>query len=127
QGLLLIVHHHAGQVDSHVDPSGRLSHRSTIDSSGVGLMEWNLYRPSRLVSTRPAASRTSRCCEMACRDEPSPCLEAKRAQISKSVCPFLSVSSSRIARRVGSAKALKTSPTPQHVRQVSTCLSRSHR
>src|SRR5215467_14910368 len=67
----------------------------------------------------------SRCCEIACRDEPSPCLAARREQISKSVCPFRSVSSSRIVRRVGSAKALKTSPTHQNVMQADTCLSTS--
>jgi hypothetical protein len=39
-------------------------------------------------------------------------LVAKRAQISKSVCPSLAVSSSRIVLRVESAKALKTSPNP---------------
>src|SRR5690625_900966 len=49
---------------------------------------------------------------MACREEPRWCLLASRAQISKSVWPSRSVSSSRITRRVGSASALKTSAIP---------------
>src|SRR3712207_6029417 len=78
---------------------------------GVVSRSWNLYRPSRRVCTRPAASSTSRCCETACRDEPTPCLVISRVHSSNSVWPLRSWSSSRIARRVGSARALNTSPT----------------
>src|SRR3954471_20946497 len=41
----------------------------------------------------------------------SRCLFARREQISNSVCPSLSASSSRIFRLVGSARALNTSAT----------------
>src|SRR3712207_3098877 len=86
-------------------------HRSRIVSSGAVSRWWNLYLPSLLVLTRPADSRTSRCWEMACRDEPSPCLTASREQISNRVCPSRSLSSSRTALLVRSASALYTSLT----------------
>ena len=57
------------------------------------------------------SSSTPRCWEIACRVEPRPCLVVRREQSSNSVCPSRSASSSRIVRRVGSARALKTSPT----------------
>src|SRR5215470_16056421 len=60
---------------------------------------------------RPAASSTSRCWEMACREEVSRCFMASRTQISNRVWSSRSASSSRIFRRVGSASAWYTSPT----------------
>ena len=74
-------------------------------------IRWNLQRPSRRTATSPASTRTSMCCEMACRDDVSPCFVARRAHNSKSVWSSRSASSSRIARRVESASALKTSVT----------------
>src|SRR3954471_6423171 len=76
-----------------------------------GSSEWNLYRPSRRVVTRPASSSTSRCWETACLLELSPCRLISRAHSSNSVWSSRSWSSSRMARRVGSARALNTSPT----------------
>jgi hypothetical protein len=63
------------------------------------------------------------CCEIACRVEPMPCFVASREQSSNSVCPSRSVSSSRIARRVGSASALNTSPTTSNTlgKQILAC------
>ena len=68
--------------------------------------------PAPLVEAR---TRATSACEMAWRDEPSWCFVARRVQISNSVCPLRSLSSSRIARRVGSARARKTSPTPSMI------------
>src|SRR5205814_1332207 len=95
QRLLLVIDQHRGDVDPHLPLLPRLGRqRSRIVSSGVVSRWWNLYLPSLMVLTRPADSRTSRCWEIACRDEPSPCLVASRAQSSNSVCPSRSLSSS---------------------------------
>src|SRR4030095_6544642 len=116
QRLLLVVHQHRGEVDPHLlllPRGGR--HRWRMVSSGVVSRWWNLYLPSLLVLTRPADSSTSRCGEIACRDEPSPCLVASREQSSNSVWPSRSLSSSRIALLVGSAGALYTSLTDHSI------------
>ena len=72
--------------------------------------------------TRPAASSTSRCWEMACRDEPRPCFIVSRAQISNSVWPSRSV-----ARRGSRASRAPQARGRRHrcreYRQVITCLS----
>src|SRR5215207_6676076 len=77
--------------------------------SGVVSRYWNLYLPSRRLLTRPAASSTSRCCEIACRDNPSSCFIVSLVQSSNRVWPSRSWSSSRIARLAGAASAWKTS------------------
>ena len=86
-----------------LEPDG---HRSAISRSGAVSRSWNLKRPCRRVLTSPASSRTSRCCEIAWRVEPRPWLLISRTQSSYSVWPSRCCSSSRIARRVGSASAL---------------------
>src|SRR4029453_5293081 len=112
QRLLLVVDQHRGDVDPHLLlPLWVGRHRFRMVSSGVVSRSWNLYLPSLLVLTSPADSRTSRCWEMACRDEPSPGRGGSRLQISNRVCPSRSLSSSRIALLVGSASALYTSLT----------------
>src|SRR5689334_20468268 len=62
------------------------------------------------------------CWDTAWREEDTRCLAASLPHSSNRVCSSRSFSSSRIARRVGSARALKTSPTRQD-RQAATCLS----
>ena len=105
--LRLVVDKDAGQGDpGHVRSFYPVTgHRRVIASSGRVSMWCSRYRPCRSMRTRPAAASTSRCCVMAWRDEPSPCRMARRLQISNSDWPSRSMSSSRIARRVGSASA----------------------
>lgn len=53
------------RIDPHCPPVLSMGHRCTISPSGVVSRSWNLYRPSRLTRTSPAASSPSRCWEMA--------------------------------------------------------------
>ena len=69
--LVLVVDEDAADVDSH-DVRAFLvrrvvSHLSWTSRSGATSIEWNLYRPSRLVTSKPAFSSTARCCDTACR------------------------------------------------------------
>ena len=70
------------------------------------------------------STSTSMCCETACRVDATACLVVNRAHNSKSVWSSRSTSSSRIARRVGSASALNTSLIALDNRQAHTCMSR---
>lgn len=86
QCLGLIIDEDACQVDSHGFGFRRgTGQRSVMLRSGVVSSEWNLKRLSRRLFTKPVASRTSRCCEMAWRVEPRPCLVARRAHSSNNV------------------------------------------
>ncbi len=73
----LVVDEDAGQMDFHGvlsfggDGSGSsVGQRSAMCLSGAVFRSWNLYRPSRLTSTRPAPSSTARCWETAWREMP---------------------------------------------------------
>ena len=94
---------------------GGSGHRSAIsrERRGVEVVELVAALAARS-ATRPAASSTSRCCEIACRVEPRPCFMIRRAQISNRVWPSRSASSSRIVRRVGSASARTDHPRRPH-------------
>ena len=48
-------------------------HRSPIAFSGAPTNQWS-FDLSCLVRMSPAASKTSKCCEIACREELMPCL-----------------------------------------------------
>jgi hypothetical protein len=100
QGLVLVIHEHIGDVDLQNTLPLLVDGPSLDDGSQrcrVEAVKLVPSLPSR--GDQPASSRTSRCCGMACRDEPNPCFI------------FRSRSSSRMARWVGSARALNTSAT----------------
>jgi hypothetical protein len=100
-------------------------HRCTIAcAKGVVSRSLYLYRPSRLVLSRPALSNTSRCCEIARRVSVRSCFIVRRLQIPNNVWPSRSQSASRIARLAGADRASNTSDITEH-RQVATCLSRA--
>ena len=92
--LLLVVYKDAGQVDSdfsmpssvecEVSSSVEIGHRSLIAFSGAPSNQWSFNLPSRLVRMSPATSKTSRCCEIAWREELMPCFMVRRALSSKS-------------------------------------------
>ena len=63
--------------------------------------------------TNPADSSTSRCCDIACRDEAIPCFIVNRPHSSNSDCLSRSANSSKIARLVGSAMARQRSSMNQ--------------
>ena len=64
--------------------SVEIGHRSPIAFSGAPTNQWSFDLPSRLVRISPAASKTSKCCEIACREELMPCFIVRREQSSKS-------------------------------------------
>ena len=86
-----------------------LTHRSWTSRIGTGLRKWSFSRPRRLVTTRPASSSCFRCFMTPKRDI------SKRPSSALSVCPSSRKSSSSKLRRVGSARALNTSSTPESI------------
>src|SRR3954454_6158506 len=82
-----------------------LTHRSWTRRIGTGLRKCNFSRPRRRLTTRPASSSTRRCFITPKR------VIGKRSSSAPRVWPSARNSSSSSARRVGSARARKTSST----------------